>query len=75
MKPQKITICGGGNGAQALAPIAATNIGCIVDIYAPFGDEAERLRTNSAAHGGLETIGAVDGQKPTPEASALIPPK
>lgn len=55
----KITICGGGNGAQALAPIAASNIGCQVDVYAPFSDEAERLRTNSAAHGGLETVGAV----------------
>ena len=59
MNPSKITICGGGNGAQALAPIAATNIGCQIDIYAPFGDEAERLQTNSAAHGGLKTIGAV----------------
>ncbi len=59
MNPSKITICGGGNGAQALAPIASTNTGCQVDIYAPFGDEAERLRVNSAAHGGLETIGAV----------------
>ncbi|HEY54650.1 MAG TPA: hypothetical protein G4N94_14485 [Caldilineae bacterium] len=62
MNPQKITICGGGNGAQALTPIAANNIGCQVDIYAPFGDEAERLRTNSATHGGLETIGAVQSK-------------
>ncbi len=62
MNPSKITICGGGNGAQALAPIAATNIGCAVDIYAPFGDEAERLQANSTAHGGLETIGAVQAK-------------
>ena len=59
MNPSKITICGGGNGAQALAPIASTNIGCKVDIYAPFGDEAVRMQTNSAAHGGLETTGVV----------------
>ena len=54
MKVDKITVCGGGNGAQTLAPIAACNLGCAVDLYAPFGDEAERLRAGVATHGGLE---------------------
>jgi hypothetical protein len=58
----KITICGGGNGAQTLAPIAATRSGYQVDIYTPLGDEAELLQANSAAHGGLETIGAVQSK-------------
>jgi hypothetical protein len=59
MEPRKITICGGGNGAQTLMPIAARNLGCPVDVYAPLGDEAERLRAGIETHGGLETNGAV----------------
>ena len=62
MKIHKITVCGGGNGAQALAPIAAHNLGCPVDVYAPFADEAERLRAGIAAHGGLEVTDAVQGK-------------
>ena len=62
MKVHKITICGGGNGAQTLVPIAACNLGCPVDVYAPFADEAERLRAGIAAHGGLEVTGAVQGK-------------
>jgi hypothetical protein len=59
MELHKITICGGGNGAQTLMPIAAHNLGCPVDIYAPLGDEAQRLRAGVEAHGGLEAKGAV----------------
>ena len=59
MKVHKITVCGGGNGAQTLVPIAAHNLGCPVDVYAPFADEAERLRAGVAIHGGLEVTGAV----------------
>jgi NAD/NADP octopine/nopaline dehydrogenase, alpha-helical domain len=59
MDSLKITICGGGNGAQTLMPIAAHNLGCPVDLYAPFGDEAQRLRAGVEAHGGLEADGAV----------------
>jgi hypothetical protein len=59
MKVSKITVCGGGNGAQTLAAIAAHNLGCVIDVYAPFGDEARRLQAGIVAHGGLETIGAV----------------
>ncbi len=62
MKVEKITVCGGGNGAQTLAPIAARNLGCAVDLYAPFGDEAGRLRAGLATHGGLETSGAVQAK-------------
>ena len=62
MKIRKITICGGGNGAQTLVPIAAHNLGCPVDVYAPFADEAERLRAGVAAHGGIEITGAVQGK-------------
>jgi hypothetical protein len=59
MQTRKITVCGGGNGAQVLAPVAAHNLGCPVDLFAPFGDEAERLRAGVEAHGGLEVRGAV----------------
>ena len=59
MNLSKITICGGGNGAQTLLPVAARNLACAVDIYAAFGDEAQRLAQGIAAHGGLETTGAV----------------
>jgi len=62
MKVRKITICGGGNGAQTLMPIAARNLDCPVDIYAPFADEAERLQAGIAAHGGLEVTGAIQGK-------------
>jgi len=62
MKLRKITVCGGGNGAQTLVPIAAQNLGCPVDVYAPFADEAERLRAGIAAHGGLEVTGMVQAK-------------
>jgi hypothetical protein len=55
----KITICGGGNGAQTLLPIAARNLSCAVDAYVPFCDEAQRLAAGIAAHGGLEAAGAI----------------
>jgi hypothetical protein len=58
----KITVCGGGNGAQTLAPIAARNLGCAVDLYAPFADEAQRLRDGVTANGGLEACGAVQAK-------------
>jgi hypothetical protein len=58
---KKITICGGGNGAQTLASVASSNLACDVDIYAPFKDEAERLREGITAHGGIEVTGAVRG--------------
>ncbi len=58
----KISVCGGGNGAQTLMAVAACNLGCLVDLYAPFGDEAARLRAGVAAHGGLEVTGAVQAQ-------------
>jgi hypothetical protein len=58
----KITICGGGNGAQTLLPLAAQNLGCAVDIYAPLGNEAKRLAAGLAVHDGLETTGAVQAR-------------
>lgn len=64
MNIQKITVCGGGNGAQTLVPVAANNLGCPVDIYAPFGDEAERLG------GSIETTGAVHAVAAPQRASA-----
>jgi hypothetical protein len=62
MHLSKLTICGGGNGAQTLLPIAACYLGCAVDLYAPLGDEAKRLRAGIKAHGGLEARGAVQAQ-------------
>ena len=77
MNLQKITICGGGNGAQTLVPIAAHNLNCDVDLYAPFGDEAQRLAAGIANHGGLETTGAVQAMaRPrhvSPDPAQVIP--
>jgi hypothetical protein len=58
-KIRKITVCGGGNGAQALVPVAAHNLRCPLDMYAPFADEAKRLRAGLVGHGGIEVTGAV----------------
>lgn len=58
----KITICGGGNGAQTLTAVASHNLRCQVDVYAPFRDEAERLRAGIESHGGIEVTGAVRGK-------------
>jgi len=58
----KITVCGGGNGAQTLLAVAAGNLGCVVDVYAPFADEATRLRIAIDAHGGLEAQGAIQAK-------------
>ncbi len=73
----KITICGGGNGAQALVPVAACNAGWAVDVYAPFADEAERLCAAIAAHGGIEVTGAVSGKarprRVSADPAAVIP--
>jgi hypothetical protein len=60
----KITVCGGGNGAQALVPVAAQGLGCPVDVYAPFGDEAERLG------GTIRLTGAVAAEAAPRRASA-----
>ncbi len=57
----KITICGGGNGAQTLTAVASHNLRCQVDVYAPFRDEAERLRAGIESRGGIEVTGAVRG--------------
>src|SRR5690606_23049459 len=59
MRLHKLTICGGGNGAQALVPVAALNLGCPVDVYAPLDDEAQRLYAGVEAGDGLEAAGAV----------------
>lgn len=59
MKVRKITVCGGGNGAQTLVPIAVNNLGCKVDIYVPFGDEANRLQAGVDNQGGITVTGAV----------------
>lgn len=45
-----------------MAPIAAQNLGCAVDLYVPFGDEAQRLRAGIEAHGCLEATGAVQAR-------------
>jgi len=59
---EKMTICGGGNGAQTLAAVASHNLGCEVDLYAPFADEADRIRAGMACRGGIETRGAVEAE-------------
>ena len=62
MTLEQMTICGGGNGAQTLAAVASHNLACNVNVYAPFADEADRLRAGIASHGRIETKGAVKAQ-------------
>ena len=64
IRASKITVCGGGNGAQTLVPVAARSLGCPVDIYAPIGDEAERLG------GSIRVTGAVQAEARPRRASA-----
>ncbi len=59
MRVEKITICGGGNGAQTLASVASGNMACKVDLYSSFRDEAKRLREGIGTRGGIEVRGAV----------------
>jgi hypothetical protein len=77
MHPTKITVCGGGNGAQTLLPVATQNLGCSVDLYAPFGDEAQQLTKSIDARGGLEVYGAVQAQarprRVSPDPAEVIP--
>jgi hypothetical protein len=64
MQVRKVTVCGGGNGAQTLVPVVARGLGCPVDLYAPFQDEAERLR------GTIRLTGAVEAEAAPRRASA-----
>lgn len=47
-----VTICGGGNAAHVLIPLAC-DAGWTVNVYAPFGDEAARLQAGVGRSGGL----------------------
>jgi len=49
----QVTICGGGNAAHALAGLIAAREGWAVNVYAPYGDEAQRWREGIAARGGI----------------------
>ncbi len=62
MDVHKITICGGGNGAQTVVPVAACNLGCAVDLYSSLPGEAERLQAAVGYHAGLEVVGAVQAR-------------
>lgn len=64
MQVHKATVCGGGNGAQTLMAVAARNLGCSVDIYTPFPDEAERLQ------GTIRLTGAVEAEAAPRRAAA-----
>jgi hypothetical protein len=64
MRVDKVTVCGGGNGAQTLVPVVARGLGCPVDLYAPFRDEAERLQ------GAIRLTGAVEAEAAPRRASA-----
>ncbi len=61
-----LTVCGGGNGAQALAALAGSLSGWEVRIYAPWQDEAARISLGVKEHGGLEAVGKYGGVKSTP---------
>lgn len=50
-----VTICGGGNAAHVLIPLAHA-AGWEVNVYAPHDDEAERLQQGMARNGGLRVL-------------------
>jgi hypothetical protein len=50
-----VTICGGGNAAHVLIPLAQA-AGWQVNVYAPHVDEAERLQQGLARNGGLRVV-------------------
>jgi len=52
----RITICGGGNAAHVLAGLLAARPQITVNVYAPYGDEAERWRAAMARTGGMKVI-------------------
>ncbi len=53
---KQITICGGGNAAQALAGILSAREDLRVNVYAPFGEEARRWQQALRAQGGLQVV-------------------
>lgn len=62
MQPgMQVTVCGGGNGAHALASLLAARTDWIVNVYAPYGDEAERWQQGIAARGGIVATGDIGG--------------
>ena len=66
MQKKILTVCGGGNGAQALAALAGSLRGWEVRIYAPWQDEAQMMQEGLRINGGLETVGRYGGTKSTP---------
>jgi len=56
MYPERIVICGGGNAAHVLIAMLEN---WAVSVYAPFADEAERLRAGCRRAGGIR---ACDGE-------------
>ena len=52
----KITICGGGNAAHALAGILSTHQSHQIAVYAPFGEESKRWQREIDALGGLLVV-------------------
>ncbi len=54
----QVTICGGGNAAHLLAGLLSTRPGLRVNVYAPYGDEAQRMRQGIARRGGIVVVAA-----------------
>lgn len=55
MSVKEITLCGGGNGIHAFAPIALER-GLRVNIWAPYGDEAYLLKKGAEEEGGIRAV-------------------
>ncbi|MBS1251685.1 MAG: Opine dehydrogenase [Anaerolineales bacterium] len=52
----QVTVCGGGNGAHALVSLIGARQDWTVNVYAPYGDEAERWRKAVAVRGGVAAM-------------------
>jgi hypothetical protein len=50
----QLTICGGGNAAHALAGIFSSRDDLRVNVYAPFGEEAQRWQQALEEHKGMQ---------------------
>jgi len=62
-----LLVCGGGNGAHALVPVAVENTGCRVKIFAPYGSEANLLEEKIRATGGIKLSGALASKRVVPD--------
>ncbi|KKM10171.1 hypothetical protein SY88_14755 [Clostridiales bacterium PH28_bin88] len=68
-----LAVCGGGNGAHAVIPIARRNVRGRLTVYAPYADEAKRLEDGARVNEGIELVGLHQGLKGKPDRVSKTP--